>query len=71
MLQWVTMPFSLMLEAYDSEIRSFWPARSGAATDGLTHSIKQALELLGEVCNYCDQRFETPEVLWSKEVVVT
>jgi hypothetical protein len=38
-------------------------ARSGAATDGLTHSIKQALELLWEVCNYCDQRFETPEVL--------
>lgn len=38
-------------------------ARSGAATDGLTHSIKQALELLWKVCNYCDQRFETPEVL--------
>ena len=32
-------------------------------TDGLTHSIKQALELLWEVCNYRDQRFEVPEIL--------
>jgi hypothetical protein len=32
-------------------------------TDGLTHSIKQALELLWEVCNYRDQRFEMTEVL--------
>ena len=38
----------------------FLARSSGAATDGLTHSISQALELLWEVCNYCDQRFETP-----------